>query len=390
MKTRTTPRRPHRGALTLTCLVVGVAACHDEAESPFEPQTTWLHGASNEMQEFGVYTQNVFLGGDTGPLFSIQDFSDIGQVLGATIPFWVQVEASDVPARVAAFVDEIGRRQPHVVSLQEVLRFVVLDAGFQPIGGLDLLAEIEGQIAARGLPYETALVQAGTSSALPLSFDPSIPGVGTWLSFTDRVVVLKRTDVTTLDSAQGQYAARFSLGPLDLVRGWARLTVDHGGVPHHFVATHLETQSIPPVHAAQADELRTGVVGGLDGVTIIAGDLNSDAAAESGAPSWTPTYGDLVAAGFTDVWATAPSAGHGSGLTCCHDPNLGDGRTPDERIDFVMVRSSEAVAAGREMHRGFFRAELFGDDPSDRTASGLWPSDHAGIVATMHIPPAWR
>ena len=30
------------------------------------------------------------------------------------------------------------------------------------------------------------------------------------------------------------------------------------------------------------------------------------AAAEEGAPSWTPTYDKLRAAGFTDVWATAP------------------------------------------------------------------------------------
>ena len=91
---------------------------------------------------------------------------------------------------------------------------------------------IETEIADRGLPYETALVQDGTSSTLPLAFDPSV-GVTNWLNFTDRIAVLKRTDVPTLDAVSGQY---------------------------------------------MADELRNVVAADLDGVTIIAGDLNSDAA----------------------------------------------------------------------------------------------------------------
>ncbi|MEU6069315.1 MULTISPECIES: hypothetical protein [Streptomyces] len=29
---------------------------------------------------------------------------------------------------------------------------------------------------------------------------------------------------------------------------------------------------------------------------------------------------------------------------------------------------------------------LVGNEQSDRTPSGLWPSDHAGIVATLRVP----
>lgn len=385
----TSPRRsPSALALPLVCMLMVASACRDHAATPFEPALGVLHQGAGEAMPFGVYTQNVFLGGDTGPLFTIEDFSDLGEVLAATAPFWADVESSDIPARAAAFVDEIDRRRPQVVALQEVLRFVRLDAQFQPVGGLDLLAEIESGLAARALPYETAVVQNGTSSTLPLAFDPAV-GVTTWLSFTDRIVILKRTDVTTLESAQGRYAVGLDLGPLEVVRAWARLTVDHGGVPHHLIATHLETQAISPVHSAQADELQNAIVAGLDGVTIIAGDLNSDAEAEMGAPSWTPTYGDLIAAGFTDIWSTSPASGSATGFTCCHDPSLRDGRVLDERIDFVMVRSSAAVASGRAMQRGFFRADLFGDDVAHQTDSGLWPSDHAGIIATLRIPPPW-
>lgn len=378
-----------RGIVALTCLAaLAAAGCQDEAESPFGPELSRLHDASGEATAFGVYSQNVYLGGDTGPLFTL-DFNDLGAVLAATNPFWADVQASDVPGRVSAFADEIERRLPHVVALQEALQFVEVDATTgQPIAVIDFLAQIQGEIEARGLPYELALVQAGTSEVLPLAVDPAV-GITRALSFTDRVAILKRTDVTTLESDKGVYGASLTLGPVELLRAWARLTVEHDGVPHHFIATHLETQGVPGLNEVQGDELRTSVAAGLDGVTIIAGDLNSDAAVESG-PSWTPTYGKLIDAGFTDVWATSPSAASESGVTCCRDHALGDTRVPDERIDFVLVRSAQAMASGRAMKRGYFRADLFGDDPSHRTESGLWPSDHAGVVATMRLPPPWR
>jgi hypothetical protein len=30
-----------------------------------------------------------------------------------------------------------------------------------------------------------------------------------------------------------------------------------------------------------------------------------------------------------------------------------------------------------------FRSHLLGDEPSDRTRGGLWPSDHAGVAADV-------
>ena len=46
------------------------------------------------------------------------------------------------------------------------------------------------------------------------------------------------------------------------------------------------------------------------------------------------------------------------------------------RIDLVLY--SDEVKAPR--------ATIVGDDPSDMTASGLWPSDHAGVVARLVVP----
>ena len=57
---------------------------------------------------------------------------------------------------------------------------------------------------------------------------------------------------------------------------------------------------------------------------------------------------------------------------------LNDASTLDERIDFVF-------------HRGGFRTlsvDVTGDELADRTISGLWPSDHAGVLATLRLVPA--
>ncbi|MFS4096321.1 hypothetical protein [Streptomyces sp. AF1A] len=33
-------------------------------------------------------------------------------------------------------------------------------------------------------------------------------------------------------------------------------------------------------------------------------------------------------------------------------------------------------------------AKVIGDRPGDRTPSGLWPSDHAGVAASLRLGPA--
>jgi endonuclease/exonuclease/phosphatase family metal-dependent hydrolase len=363
-------------------------ACRDEESvSPVAPELSMLgdeRGHRPVTPTFEVYTQNVYLGGDTGPLFTI-DLSDIPAVVAATNTFWAQVEQSAPAERMSAIVDEIDRRRPHVVGLQEVLRFVVLDGTMTPIGGLDLLTLIEAEIAARGLPYVTEVVQVTTSAALPLAIGAT--GITRLLSFNDRLVILRRSDVVSVAEDGGQYAATVPLGPITLRRGWARVDVDHHGTPHHFVTTHLEVQALAPVQAAQRTEL-LGRLTGLDGVTILAGDLNSDAAAEPGDASWTDTYDVVSAAGFDDLWQLSRRGAKRGGFTCCQDPSLRNVRSElDQRIDFVMVRGDATADEDGDAH-GRFRAEVIGDQRRDGTPSGLWPADHAGVYGALKL--VWR
>ncbi len=371
-------------AVLAAAVILTVTGCNDEAIVPTVDLSDAPSAASfwnsAGREPFKVYSQNVYLGGDTDPIFSL-DFSNIPAVIGATNTFWNQVRASRIPERAASIVDEIAAKRPHLVGLEEVFQFAVLDmgAGGAVVDGADLLASIQSEISRRALPYEVVRIQANTAVNLPLS--PRLI-----LSATDRVVVLRRTDVEVTASAQSTYAARFTLGPVTLKRGWIRVSARYEDRPFHFIATHLETQRLAPVQAGQAAELLGGVADGLDGMTIISGDLNSDDA-HPGAPSWTPTYNTLIAAGFVDLYE---ARGHGNdpGYTCCQESDLRNADSHlDERIDFVLARDArygDKIPGGIEV-------EIVGEEQNDRTdPSGMWRADHAGLVAGLKLPKEYN
>lgn len=390
---RRRPHSPRRAWLASLMAVILATGCTD-APGAFGPE-----GASDPAFDavptrggaFTVYSQNLYLGGDTGPLLSL-DFGNVPAVVEATNRFWQQVTASDPEARIEAVVARISAHRPHLVGLQEAFRFAVVDlATGTPVvtASVDLLTIMEDAIARLALPYEVVAVQENTTTGpaggLPLAIDPGAGRVTRILQFTDRIAVLRRTDVAVEAVEQDGFDAAFDLGPLTLERGWIRVRTNIDGVPRHFVTTHLEVQGLEPVQAAQADELIERVTADLDGLTILAGDLNSDAASP-GAPSWTPTYDRLIAAGFTDAWEQSGQPAGDPGYTCCQSPDLrNEASSLMERIDFVLLRGS-----GNPSRSGFVpggvSVEIVVDDASDKVAAGgLWPSDHAGIVASVRV-----
>jgi len=86
----------------------------------------------------------------------------------------------------------------------------------------------------------------------------------------------------------------------------------------------------------------------------------------------TETYGNLIEAGFEDAWsATHPGE---LGNTWGHDADLLNTTVNlTQRLDLVLFRSNLCA----------LDADVVGDELSDRTPSGLWPSDHAGVVGTL-------
>lgn len=342
----------------------------------------------NGASFFRVLTRNIYLGGETAPLFTV-DFANVPQVLAAVNTFWDQVQATDFPARAAALADEIGMTDPHLVGLQEVARYTILDGSGAPQGQVDFLPILLDALAARGLDYQVAARQDNTNGTLPLDVDLATFLPSRLLNFVVGDATLVRADVPILDTDQANYAARIQfdtpLGPVTVQRGWTRVTVDFNGVPHHVHNTHLETQGILPVHNGQADELLGAVLADMAGVTMVIGDLNSDAEASPGDRSWTPTYGRFLEAGFMDAWDEAVG-NDGIGYTCCQPADLQNGPSElDERIDFVLIRTEGALPENVGLP-GAVRAALVGAEQADRTEAGLWPADHAGLFAALQIP----
>jgi endonuclease/exonuclease/phosphatase family metal-dependent hydrolase len=106
---------------------------------------------------------------------------------------------------------------------------------------------------------------------------------------------------------------------------------------------------------------------------IIAGDSNIDA--DSSLDPSFPGYQAIINAGFTDAWLSkrAPDPG----FTAHQAENLLNPTSLlNHRIDLVLFRGGFGVAD----------ISLIGNQPADRTSSGLWPSDHAGIAATLWLP----
>jgi endonuclease/exonuclease/phosphatase family metal-dependent hydrolase len=159
------------------------------------------------------------------------------------------------------------------------------------------------------------------------------------------------------------------VGPLSLARGWASIDVTVKHQSFRFVTTHLETEAFPSIQTQQAAEL-VQTAGNTLLPVIYAGDFNTPAN-DSSSPAFS-TYRVMLGSGVQDVWSLAnPSR---PGLTCCQaQTDLNPLSELSERVDLILASQRFQVE----------RALLVGASPRDRTPSGLWPSDHAGVVATL-------
>lgn len=325
-----------------------------------------------------VVTRNVYLGLDIAPILAAPTPQDVPLRVADA---WLEMISNDFAARAGVIAGDIARTRPALVGLEEVALFRRTPHDGGTVEVIDYLAELQSALAARGLDYVVAVVQNDSDVVAPM-----LAGVGPQgaplldqVEMIDRDVILARSDVRTSHPLAARYAAALpvSLGGtnLEIVRGWASVVVDVGdGRPFRFVATHLEEQLAPPVQLAQAAELLLLLWREWRPV-VLTGDFNS--AADG---SQTPTYGLLTHGGFVDVWSQARP--HASGYTCCEPADLHLTASLDQRIDLVLVRNPSDRRHPIEDHPS---VSLLGVDPRDRTASGLWASDHAGIVASFSI-----
>jgi endonuclease/exonuclease/phosphatase family protein len=342
-------------------------------------------------QEVTVMTRNLYLGANLAPVLAAQTPDEF---LAAAQTALGLIAANDFPERAQALAAEIVEKQPHLVGLQEVYSFTF--NGFNgPPPFRDSLADLISALDQQGGGYRVAAVVRDMDIQVPLG--------GNVVGVTDRDVILARDDVDTavvplsasgcrasVDGCNFQLVVTSTtpLGSLSIERGYVAVDAVVEGTPVRFANTHLELSGpeLDPgnplaaiFQSAQALELVT-VLGGFPippgTKTILVGDLNStpeDQSVIAGPYTIVPPYRLILGAGYLDTWLLRP--GHPAGLTCCQAENLlNPASALTLRVDMTFTR---------EMPGGMVKANLVGIDAADRTPSGLWPSDHAGLVTRI-------
>jgi endonuclease/exonuclease/phosphatase family metal-dependent hydrolase len=330
-----------------------------------------------------VMTRNLYFGTNLSPVLEVVNPQDLP---GVVAEIFAIVEATNFPERAKALAKEIATFNPHLVGLQEVVLWRSQSPpDFNPTPNAetveyDFLAILLEELAQRGKSYEAvATIQNN---------DVEVPRIGPTgleeLRFTDRDFILARTDLpakrfAVTHTQSDNFDATFTLdsdvlGPIPIPRGWTAVDATVDGRAVRVVNTHLDPLH-PGIQVVQGNELLAGPLD-TELPVVLVGDLNS--AAESIGPvppgNDTPTYANLLAAGFVD--AAAGKKGKKPDLTCCQDADLANKSSNlTLRIDFVLTRGGFKAAA----------VKVVGDKRGDKTPSGLWPSDHAGITAVLHL-----
>lgn len=380
------PRTAARVLLAMTAVAFG--ACSESLTGPSDEigvADAALEGRDERSAvRLTVMTRNVFVGTDVDQLIGITDPNEIPFLV---TELWQLLLANDPAARMAAIAREIAEHEPHLVGLQEVSTFRVEDPGqgdLQPNAQtvvFDFVPMILAELDALGLHYEKVAEVQNMDVELP-RFNDDFTGLID-VRVTDYDVILARSDVRTSAPLGLNYAASWFLAPgVEIPRGLTAVDAVVDGQEFRVFNTHPEPVETlgGSVQSLQASELRDILVAETR-PTVLLGDLNTEAKTGD-------TYAMLTGAGFLDVFDFRLGRRSGE-LTCCHDVNLSSDAVPlVKRIDHVMVRNFEGLW-GQPGNPGV-NVTIVGDMTSEKTDGGLWPSDHAGVVASFVLPRPQR
>lgn len=375
-------KNPLVGVVVSIAAVVFATACDtDDITTPNEFAAAEF-SVGHDRNTVRVMTYNVYVGADVDVVLATENPEEIPFLVATAFQ---QLLATNFHERAQAIAKQIAFTRPHLIGLQEISTIRIQSPGDAIIGGttpaedvlFDYLDILLDALAAAGLHYSVAGVVENANVEVPMivGFDP--PAFDD-VRLTDFDVVLARSDVPVSRVAEVRYIAELpvpSFG-ISIPRGFVAVDATVDGRTYRFANTHLEPFS-ELVQVPQAQQL-IATMDDEEIPVIVVGDLNSRA------PTGT-TYQLFQSAGYVDAWTENVNIREGEGLTNPHDADLRNEEVNfDKRIDLIFVRnlagSSEVSVVGPAF--GY----VLGDDFNERTRTGMWPSDHAGVVLEIHIP----
>jgi endonuclease/exonuclease/phosphatase family metal-dependent hydrolase len=358
----------------------------------------------NHKTQVKVMTRNLYLGAD---IFRVVEAA---QNDPRTIPYVVAdvfqtVQDTNFYDRAEAIADEVLKTKPHVIGIQEASTYYIQTPGDFLAGNpvqadtvvIDFYTVLNEALEARGL-YYVAHEVINADIELPMVDLQSQTGLSD-VRLVDQDMILVKKSLESREVAAGNYDTQLELDiggtPAAFSRGYLVVDVEIKGNEYRFVNTHLEVRSEPGspfrlAQSAQMFELLT-TIGGLsvDGPpqVIMVGDFNSspeDIPGEAIDPSdgklkpYVPPY--MLATGYfgyLDSWLLQKR--YDDGYTSGFDEFVSDPTAElTTRIDHVFLGPN-----GYKIEK--VKSDVVGDEVKDMTPNGLWPSDHAGVVAKIRF-----
>lgn len=311
------------------------------------------------MGSLRVATYNVYLGADLSLVFGATSEEDL---VRRARTVYDQMRGTDFPGRARAIAGVLAREKVDVVALQEVSLWArssaSRDVSQPPVVWCDFLDELTEALSEAGQPYSVHAANVNFSGSVTVAEEESMSVAG------HNVTLVRRDSGVEVSGWEtGDYRATLEVAaPMEglrfrVPRSWGRVDAAVDGAPFCFVNTHTEAYDAR-IRDAQRDELLDAV--GDPGVpVVVAGDFNA------------PPEAVGMPGQYVDAWTAAGNVDPGYTVGQAADLTNEDSRLA-ARIDYLWVRGATVEACWRGGHR-----------PEDRTERGLWPSDHACVVADV-------
>ena len=361
-----------------------------------------------------VMTQNVYQGTEFAHIRVLAQSKNpvsFNEAIAATTADYATYVATRFKDRAKQIAAEIANDEPALVGLQEVATWH--KGAFNPLSPFALPPEVSEDftkvlveaLEADGMHYRavstTSRPEGNFTLAFPIAPGPAPFGL-TAVGMVERGVILARTDLPAgqlqLSNPQsGTYSCTFckvtiqnpiTKEVIPFTDSWESIDANVQGKAFRFITTHLD--ALEPsgiVRVFQAKELLEGPANTTLPV-VVTGDMNSGP--NTPPPPYGPAaYGAFLGGGLSDTWT---AAGLGAPpLTCCHlapndlstDPNAQ--YTVGQELDHIFSRGTFSVRNEHLVGDTVAHLEGVGQHPSP--AAFIWPSDHAGMVATLQIGP---